>query len=122
MNDEFGHSVGDEVLKKIAAVLKKGVREVDFPARFGGEEFVVILPETDLAGAIVSAEKLQKAIDEMKIEFENRKIKITASFGVAQKIPGEDSGKLIGEADARPYSAKSSGRNRVVAELPDEQK
>ena len=117
VNDTFGHPAADEVLKKFAAVLKKGVRKIDFPARFGGDEFVVILPETDLAGAVAAAEKLRAAVEKMEIKFKNQEIKITASFGAAEKIAGEGENDLVARADAQLYSAKKQGRDCVVSDL-----
>jgi len=123
INDTYGHQVGDEVLKKLAKTLKRKVRREDVAARFGGEEFVVLLPDTDNNGAVKLAERIRQAV-ENKIKVKNRKV--TVSIGVStfadpnsDKLTPSDlakaAEKLIESADKNLYIAKRTGRNKVVA-------
>ncbi|RMG58334.1 MAG: diguanylate cyclase [Deltaproteobacteria bacterium] len=119
-NDNYGHLEGDECLKKVAAVLKRGIwRPADVVARFGGEEFAVILPETDLEGASVVGRRLREDVEREKIPHRYSSVSdvVTVSVGVAGCIPppGSLPSRLIEEADRMLYEAKKSGRNRVVA-------
>ena len=120
VNDTYGHQAGDLVLKEFSKRINDSIRDkVDMLARYGGEEFLVTLPETDLDGALHLSERLRRVISEKKFDIGTKKIKITASFGVA----GFDSGNtgdeisfdtLINHADKYLYKAKNEGRNRVV--------
>ncbi|HSV70488.1 MAG TPA: diguanylate cyclase [Methylibium sp.] len=112
LNDSHGHDVGDMVLRAAAERLQAGLRESDFCARFGGEEFVVLLPETDPAGARAAAEKLRGAIGLLMPEPVGR---VTASIGVAVSCgaEGEPSSLLLERADGALYRAKAHGRDRV---------
>ena len=117
-NDNYGHPEGDECLRRVARTLEKNVnRPVDLAARFGGEEFAIILPATDLEGAIAVAEKLRAAIMELKIPHEYSSISpvVTVSLGVATAGPdnGYDAASLVKAADQALYKAKHGGRNRV---------
>jgi diguanylate cyclase (GGDEF)-like protein len=117
INDTQGHQAGDEVLRKVGAVLTASVRQVDLAARYGGEEFAVIVPETDLDGAVDLAERLRKALESEEIELENgTRLSVTASFGAAVKgdLPGGE--KLVAAADKELYEAKRAGKNRVAPE------
>lgn len=110
-NDEFGHPEGDQVLKKVAAILKDSTRTVDCVARYGGEEFAVLLPETEMAGALEVAERVRSRIE--AAEFPCRKI--TLSIGVAEYPKDADTTKeIMIAADAALYGAKRAGRNQVV--------
>jgi len=112
-NDTFGHQAGDEVLRQVAQILKYLTREADFVARYGGEEFAIVLPSTDLEGAVQLAERLRHAI--VNAEWVYRPV--TASFGVATIQPWMTSRQqLIEAADRALYCAKATGRNRVCAE------
>lgn len=111
-NDEFGHTAGDVVLQHVAVVLREICREVDLPARWGGEEFVVLCPETDLLGAAELAERLRRKIAEIDLPYRG----VTASFGVA--FVGTDPTSVFDRADAALYAAKQAGRNRVVVDEP----
>jgi diguanylate cyclase (GGDEF)-like protein len=116
VNDTFGHDAGDDAIRHIAKTLQSGTRGIDTAARIGGEEFAVILTETDLAGGTEVAERLRFAIKEMEIPIVGR---VTASFGVAEfprsvKEPRD----LFSVADAALYEAKRRGRDRVVAANP----
>lgn len=118
-NDSFGHGVGDQVLRLMAQVLRDKVRNVDLPARYGGEELIVVLPTADLAMAATIAERIRRAIAECHITRrstgENLPT-ITVSIGAGQFRPGEAMAELIERCDRALYLAKSSGRNRVVTE------
>lgn len=120
VNDTYGHQAGDLVLKKFSKRLKDSIRDkIDLLARYGGEEFLVTLPETDLDGALNVAERLRQVISEKKFDIGTKKIKITASFGVAG-FDSDNAGDeisfdiLINHADKYLYQAKNEGRNRVV--------
>ena len=116
VNDSYGHQQGDRVLVEVARVLRRLSRDVDLPARYGGEEMAVVLPQTDLAGAEQGAERMRAAIEGMQIQRLDGGglLPITASFGVAS-FPGQagDKTALIAAADAALYRAKRGGRNRV---------
>lgn len=114
-NDNNGHLQGDMVLSTIGKILKSNVREVDLVCRYGGEEFVVILPETEIAQAIVVAEKIRSAIEEFQFKFEQRQPngKVTVSAGIAEGVEEiESATELINRADLALYRAKKLGRNR----------
>jgi len=119
VNNNCGHLVGDEVLKHIARTLRAGIKGGDIAARFGGEEFVVVLPETPLGGAVTLAENLRAKIHHTRLmrREDKRPIgEVTVSIGVALRRSDEDLEALIGRADAALYTAKRGGRNRVVSE------
>lgn len=114
-NDKFGHRAGDFVLRQVAKLAAKRARSVDVVARFGGEEFAVILPEIDAQGAEHFAEDLRKLVDERVFEFERDTIPTQISVGVAVLHEGIKSGDdLVKEADRCLLAAKAQGRNRVV--------
>jgi diguanylate cyclase len=118
-NDEYGHLIGDYVLKFVAKKIKEMVKGRDFPARFGGEEFAVILPQTPLVGAETVAENIRSyfAQTTLKETTTLRKLgKLTVSIGVACYRLGESPEKLIARCDEALYSAKNTGRNRVATE------
>ncbi|HSA07010.1 MAG TPA: diguanylate cyclase [Candidatus Gastranaerophilales bacterium] len=118
INDNYGHSTGDEAIKRIGEVLRKNARSVDIPARFGGEEFAVILPGIDVEGGIVAAERLKASIAESEV---NDLEKITASIGVATFLRHTESlGELLELADQAMYRAKKNGRNRVEVATREE--
>jgi|GEM_PF-5819293 len=111
INDLFGHDVGDDVLKDIAKVIQLNIRKTDIFARWGGEEFIILTPETTEENVEILAEKLRYAIENYDFGLPQ---KITASFGVTQYIGGETSEQIIKRADKAMYQAKENGRNRVV--------
>jgi diguanylate cyclase (GGDEF)-like protein len=122
LNDSAGHQAGDEVLKQVAHVLMNGVRREDVACRYGGEEFVLILPELGADGALERAERLRAQIEALPEEIAGHKVgRITASFGVAC-APGDGASSegLLAAADAALYAAKRAGRNRVVAATPSQ--
>jgi diguanylate cyclase (GGDEF)-like protein len=115
INDTYGHAHGDEVLKALADILKQAIRQGDVLARWGGEEFIVFLPETSLQDAAALAERLRTAIEDARIPRELAVTSVTASFGVAQKEARHTTlDALIASADACQYQSKLQGRNRVT--------
>jgi diguanylate cyclase (GGDEF)-like protein len=117
VNDTFGHVVGDQVLVKFAACLQTQCRPIDLVARFGGEEFVVLLPHEEVETAAYIAERLRQNIVMTAVN-ELGQRHLTASFGVAQTASGDSVHRLLQRADAALYRAKSLGRDRVEVEPP----
>ena len=115
INDGYGHLAGDKVLKIIANVLRKRLRPTDFIARFGGEEFVLLMPDSSLKDALAAGEVLRAAIEACPFHFKGEPVTITVSMGVAQFQPGERSDLALKRADAALYRAKAAGRNQVQA-------
>ena len=111
INDSFGHQVGDEVLHKIAKHIKDKSRKIDFVGRWGGEEFLIICPNTSLENAVLLAEKLRKGL--MRVKISTGTI-VTASFGVGQISDEESTNALIKRIDDALYQAKEKGKNRLV--------
>jgi len=119
VNDEHGHAVGDEVLRRLAIRAQETVRGSDIFGRWGGEEFIVLLPATPLSQAVEAGERLRLAIAGLTFTGEGgRRFCITVSVGVAQLAPGETADTLTERADKALYAAKSAGRNRVLAYEP----
>ena len=118
VNDTYGHMQGDEVLRAVARVLRQSAREIDEPARYGGEEMAVALPQTDLDGAYNFAERVRKRIEALELPLleGDGVLKVTASFGAASLVssPQSDKEGLVAAADAALYRAKRSGKNRTV--------
>jgi diguanylate cyclase len=112
-NDVHGHQAGDEVLRGVAQVLTATMREMDMVARFGGEEFALVLPLTNLTEGLRAAERARHAIAQAKFNFEGIDLQVTASLGVAEVLDVDNAGTLVKRADAALYSAKGHGRNRV---------
>jgi len=120
LNDTHGHLMGDKVLKILSRLLKDHIKGRDSAARFGGEEFILILPDTPLEGAFVLAEQIRMSIQATKwmTKDSGRSMgSITISLGVAQYNPGETLESLIGRADTAMYFAKEKGRNKTMTEL-----
>jgi diguanylate cyclase (GGDEF)-like protein len=118
-NDTWGHEAGDEVLRHVGDIIRHTVREVDQPARLGGEEFVVILPETSSREAVDAAERLRRNVEERPVAWNGHFLRVTASVGVAAcpescSIPAE----LLAVADTALYQSKNAGRNRVTSAPP----
>lgn len=116
VNDTYGHAAGDKVLKTIARLFKQETRDADFIARFGGEEFVGIFPETRLEDALSLANKIRKKIQSSKFHYEHKPVPITASAGLATFRPNDTIEDVFKRADAALYRAKESGRNRCIAD------
>lgn len=119
LNDTEGHLAGDAALVHLAGCLVDAVREEDVVARYGGEEFCVLLPNTDVDGAMVTAERVRAAVEDMQVPFEERTLRLTVSVGVAlldvDDSDANDDGveRSLKAADAALYDAKRTGRNRV---------
>ena len=115
VNDHFGHAVGDRALLEIARAMKEALRGSDVSARLGGEEFVVLLPETNLEGALAVTERLRERVGRAEIPIgDGRLAKITVSAGIAELLPTEGLDALLKRADDALYRAKEQGRNRTV--------
>ena len=116
-NDTFGHAAGDVVLREVAECMRVGVRGEDIVCRFGGEEFVVIMPEIATRGALDRAELLRRMVGDLSLRFHGQPLRqITISIGVAMFPDNSDNpDELLRSADHAMYAAKHKGRNRVVA-------
>jgi len=112
VNDNWGHAVGDEVLREVAKTLRKKLRESDIICRWGGEEIVVALPNLHADEAVEVAEKIRRAV--AKLTFSELSLQVTVSIGVATATQYESGNKLITYADKAVYQAKEKGRDRVV--------
>jgi len=125
VNDRYGHPTGDMILKSIAAVLKDLVRLTDTVCRYGGEEFIIILPGTSIQQAVKVAERIRKAIQDKLVKVGTNDIRVTASFGIATFLgdKNESVQSFIDRADQCLLKAKRLGRNQVVSEAlpPDTQ-
>jgi diguanylate cyclase (GGDEF)-like protein len=119
VNDSFGHGRGDDVLAAVGAVLRDELRGSDFVGRMGGEEFVMLLPGTDRAGAVEAAEKIRAAIAALSVPGVEREITISIGIAVIPEHAGDADG-LLREADRALYAAKEGGRNRVAVAVPSE--
>jgi two-component system, cell cycle response regulator len=120
VNDQFGHSAGDDALRQLADRALRGVRSIDLVARLGGEEFVVVMPETDLSAGVMVAERLRNAVasEPFLLHSIGEQRPITISAGVAVAVRGDTVDTLLQRADDALYEAKNGGRNRVVAAKP----
>jgi len=116
VNDTYGHDAGDIILKSVALLLNRYSRDIDIVGRFGGEEFVIIAPETDKNGAKVFADKIRSIIAKAKFMYKKTRIDITISAGVADRTETNSMQETLKLADKRLYKAKTNGRNRVEAE------
>ncbi len=111
INDTYGHQAGDTVIRKIASILKNNIRKCDQAFRYGGEEFLIALPETDLAGAEKTADKIRKIVERELFDGVDRTV--TVSMGISEKGDDNDVATLINVADKALYEAKRGGRNQV---------
>lgn len=109
INDEHGHLAGDELLRQFGEILRETVRETDLACRFGGEEFVVVMPETDLAGACRFAERIRTLTE--------KRLETSVSAGVAMALDGDSAKSMIGRADEALYAAKHNGRNSIFMHM-----
>jgi two-component system cell cycle response regulator len=118
VNDRYGHLTGDEVLEKIATLIHQNIRDTDIVGRYGGEEFIIILPKTDLSSAWVAAERIRGIIEKAEMKDSAGNVfAITVSQGLSGWERGEDAYYLISRADEALYKAKGKGRNRVQISL-----
>ena len=113
INDSLGHGVGDRVLVAFSRILKSGVRDVDTLARWGGEEFLLLMPDTPLDVALLVAERLRTSIHAARLDEELGDSPVTASFGLTQVQPTDSLSQAVARADQAMYRSKSSGRNRI---------
>lgn len=118
-NDEYGHKIGDAALKKFASTLIRNCREDDIVARFGGEEFVVLLYDTDLKDGILTAQRLCQCVREKPLILNGKAVQITASFGVAPVLSTDQIDTAIHNADRAVYRAKDGGRDQVCIYDPE---
>jgi two-component system cell cycle response regulator len=119
VNDSYGHDAGDDVLREFATRIRKSIRNIDLACRYGGEEFVIVMPETDMAVAAIVAERLRRRIacESFPIEQGARAVEATISIGIATLDSADDNAAtLLKRADQALYRAKRDGRNRVVAD------
>jgi diguanylate cyclase len=116
LNDRLGHAAGDEALVHLSRVVRESIRPSDSIARWGGEEFVILLPETALEGAVATMQRVQRALTRRYYLHNHERVLITFSAGVAQRHAGESQEDTIARADRALYKAKAAGRNRVVAD------
>jgi diguanylate cyclase (GGDEF)-like protein len=118
-NDTYGHATGDQVLQAVGKALSRHLRAGDLAGRYGGEEFVLVLPGSNMIGARIAAERIRKALEATVVETEHGPLKVTASFGGASACGpgcGGTRDALFARADAALYEAKRTGRNRVVVD------
>ena len=115
INDQYGHKTGDLVLIAVAELLRNLSRASDIVARWGGEEFILLLPETGLTQALKHAERLRLAIAELQMAAGEKTISLTASFGIATHAADLSFDRMIEQADAQLYVAKRSGRNKICS-------
>lgn len=116
INDNYGHLIGDNILKSVANVINKNIRQEDTLGRYGGEEFLVVLSNTNINGAQLAAEKIRKSIENHKFSNKNIQIKVTVSIGVTDNktdFPENEDGMLY-NADNALYTAKNNNRNMTV--------
>jgi diguanylate cyclase len=116
INDSYGHTAGDKVLKVIAECLSKKIRTVDFLARYGGEEFVTILPNTTLENGMAIVDRIREAVSEIGFHFSGKRIVITISCGITALREGDSANAAFERADQAMYRAKQQGRNRVLGD------
>jgi diguanylate cyclase (GGDEF)-like protein len=113
-NDRYGHIVGDAILRELAKTIQENVRQIDLLGRYGGEEFSIILSETDKDAAGLAAERIRQAIENKRIRAYDEELKITVSIGISTfPFDGKDIKTLLDKADAALYRAKELGRNRI---------
>lgn len=115
INDTYGHLAGDYVLKELATIVRTRLRPDDVFGRYGGEEFVVVLPETRLEGGVKIAEELRSLVEHHRFLFEEEQVSVSMSIGVAQLKDGSDHLTFLKQADEKLYEAKRSGRNRICS-------
>ncbi len=117
INDTYGHSAGDKVLRQLSKIISSAIRDTDHFGRWGGEEFIIVLTETDLENAVILAKKIRMLLS--TAEFEGCD-KVTCSIGVTQYLHGDDYDTLINHADVAMYKAKNSGKDKVISSSSDQ--
>jgi diguanylate cyclase len=116
VNDTYGHDAGDVILKSVGMVLNRYARDVDIVGRFGGEEFIIIMPETSKDKAYKFADKIRQIVEKTKFIYKTTRIKVTISGGVSERDETNSMDEVIKLADERLYKAKNNGRNRIESE------
>lgn len=111
LNDSFGHLAGDAILRNLAKILVETLRDMDLITRYGGEEFIAVLPGTDLYHACLAAERIRFAVEQSSMLYDGRDLRVTISVGVAETIVTDTPDSLVCRADAAMYQAKNAGRN-----------
>ena len=114
INDNYGHLAGDKVLQLLAKALRKSLRDVDFVGRYGGEEFIILMPETNAEEALAATEKLRTKVEASPFNFRKERVPITMSFGISEFHTLEDAETVFERADKALYRAKGEGRNRCI--------
>ena len=114
LNDTHGHVAGDEALQHLVRLIKQTLRATEVVARFGGEEFVILMPDTKAEDAAMVLTRLQRKLTKRFFLYDNQKLLITFSGGVAQRLPGEEQADVLKRADEAVYRAKKAGKNRIV--------
>jgi len=114
INDNYGHDAGDKVLKDVGVILEEAVRNTDLVYRYGGDEFVSALPQTDMQGALDVAERVRLGIDTLSSIEEEPKLKVSVSIGVTMVLAGDDFNLAFKRADKALYKAKNAGKNRII--------
>jgi len=115
VNDTFGHLAGDDALEHVARIVMSEIRTIDIASRYGGEEIVVVLPETGKAAAFVVGERIREKVEEMKLTYNDKIINLTISGGIATlPLDATDTKALIANADIAVYKAKEEGKNNIV--------
>ena len=120
INDTHGHAAGDQVLRSIGEVLRKGTRDVDLPGRMGGEEFLILMPHLEAPGAIAAADRIRRVIEQREVAAEEKRLKVTVSCGVALFRIDDTVETILARADDALYLAKRNGRNRCEMEQRSE--
>jgi diguanylate cyclase (GGDEF)-like protein len=109
--DHFGHQAGDAIIARVGEVIRETIRSTDIPGRWGGEEFLILCPETDRSGAAAAAESVRAGIESAELPVP---VRVTVSVGAAELASGESVESVVARADEKLYAAKAKGRNRVV--------
>jgi len=113
VNDTYGHQAGDFILRELSRILKSALRKSDYLIRYGGEEFIMILPEIPVENTLLVSERIRQAIAEHGFQFNDRMLRVTSSFGISSFTTGRTADDMIKEADKMLYCSKNTGRNRV---------
>ena len=116
INDQYGHTAGDRVLKTVAKLCDEKIRNIDFIARYGGEEFVLVFPNTNMEQSLVAAENLRQTVSKCVFQYNKKKVPITISIGIAEFVTEDDIETVFNRADKALYEAKKSGKNRCITE------
>lgn len=114
INDTYGHAAGDKVLNKVGEIFRKTLRGTDFSCRFGGEEFLILLPETNTEEAKLAMEKLRLKIEESPFHFRGERVQVTVSIGLSEFVKGDTLDQVFERADQAVYEAKKAGRNCIM--------